>query len=307
VAGLTGPGWRRNIFDFYTLEGALALHAALAPWQGGDLVVHLTEMPIKCPVAPLEFCFLLDWWLARQGLREKTNLVYVTPMSGAFTRHNCSVALGHLLTDKHIHMHTDFALKQVDAERNRLQSYDGREVGYDLLVTIPTNMGDAVIERSGLGDDLRFVPVNKHTLQAKVKENIFVIGDASDAPVSKAGSVAHFQAEVLTKNIRRYIAGQDLLPEYDGHANCFIESGYGKAILIDFNYEVEPVAGRFPLPILGPLPLLKESRLNHWGKLALKWIYWHVLLRGWPLPLISARMQTAGKKLHPLAKSVSRE
>jgi len=158
-------------------------------------------------------------------------------------------------------------------------------------------MGDDVIARSGLGDDLNFIPTHKHTLQSKKKENIFVIGDATDVPASKAGSVAHFQAETLTKNIVNFINGKELVKEFDGHANCFIESGFGKAFLIDFNYDVEPVEGTFPLPIVGPFSLLKESRINHMGKLAFKYIYWYMLLRGLPMPGISAQMTKVGKKI----------
>jgi len=175
-------------------------------------------------------------------------------------------------------------------------------VDYDLLVTVPVNMGDPVIERSGLGDELNYVPTHPHTLQSKAHENIFVIGDATDLPSSKAGSVAHFQSEILTENIVHYLRGKEVLPHFDGHANCFIETGYGKAILIDFNYDYEPVAGRFPLPVVGPFALLRESRINHWGKLAFRWIYWDMLLRGIPLPLVSARMSLSGKQLPAPAK-----
>jgi len=299
--GLLGDGWRRNIFDFYTPEGALGLHQALQQWRGGELVVHITEMPIKCPVAPLEFSFLADWWLTRRGVRAPTHITYVTPLAGAFTRQNCSTVLGYLLDRKKITMIPDFNLERVDPDARKLVSYEGREVPYDLLVTVPTNMGDPVIARSGLGDELNFVPTDRHTLQSLARPNIFVVGDATDVPMSKAGSVAHFQAEILTENLLRYIHGRELTPGYDGHANCFIETGYQRAVLIDFNYEVEPVRGKFPLPVLGPLSLLQESRLNHWGKLAFKWIYWNLLLKARPLPGIGARMSRAGKDLGSLA------
>jgi sulfide:quinone oxidoreductase len=302
IQGMKSERWHKDIFDFYTVEGASALHPALEAWQGGELVVHLSEMPIKCPVAPLEFCFLIDWWLTKQGKREKTKLTYVTPLSGAFTKANCSTVLGYMLNNKKINMITDFAIERVDSEAKKIVSYDEKEVAYDLLVTVPTNMGDPMIERSGLGDELNFVPTDKHTLQAKASDNIFVIGDATDVPASKAGSVAHFEADVLTKNILRYIQNQELLPEFDGHANCFIESGFGKAILIDFNYEYEPVRGKFPIPIIGPLKLLQETRLNHFGKMAFRWVYWNVLLRGLPMPMITTQMQKAGKRLDTLKK-----
>jgi sulfide:quinone oxidoreductase len=297
VEALAGKGWRESVFDFYTYEGACALREKLKTWQGGRMVVHIAEMPIKCPVAPLEFAFLADAFLTRQGVRSQTTLQYVTPLSSAFTKPNCSLVLGHLLGEKDISLVPDFAIARNDPDARRLISYDGRTVDYDLLVTVPTNKGQDMIGRSGLGDELNFVPTDILTLQAKGHENIFVIGDATDLPSSKAGSVAHFQSEVLTGNILRFIQGQPLRPDFDGHANCFIESGFGKAFLIDFNYDLEPVQGTFPLPFLGPFSLLKESRINHLGKLAFKWIYWNLLLRGRSLPGISTRMTMTGKRI----------
>jgi len=295
--GLKDEGWRKDVFDFYTIEGAVALRDKLKTWEGGKFVVHLTEMPIKCPVAPLEFAMLADSFFHKKGMRDKVEMTYITPLSGAFTKQNCSNVLGYLLEEKKINLVPDFDVELVNEQENFIQSYDDKKVNYDLLVTIPTNMGDDVIERSELGDDLNFVPTHKHTLQSKKKENIFVIGDATDLPSSKAGSVAHFQAEVLTKNIIKFINGKELVQEFDGHANCFIESGFGKAFLIDFNYDIEPVEGTFPLPIVGPFSLLKESRINHMGKLVFKYIYWNMLLKGLPMPGITTQMSKIGKKI----------
>ena len=294
--------WHRDIFDFYTIEGAKKLREKLANWEGGKMVVHLAEMPIKCPVAPLEFTFLSDWFLKKKGLRDQVDLTYVTPLSGAFTKQICSDVLGHLLVEKNINLVTDFSIERVDSQRKQMVSYDEKKVDYDLLVTVPTNMGDPLIERSGMGDDLNFIPTDKHTLQSKQHENIFVLGDAADVPTSKAGSVAHFQAEVLTGNIMNFMKGKAFQHSSDGHANCFIESGDGKAFLIDFNYDIEPVQGRFPFPILGPFSLLKETRINHLGKLAFRWMYWNLLLRGRPMPGITTHMTKAGKKLSSLNK-----
>lgn len=297
VDGLLDSGWGENAFDFYTIEGAQALAERLKDWKGGKLVVHIAEMPIKCPVAPLEFTFLADWYFTKKGLRDDVEISYVTPLSGAFTRPRASAVLNHLLEEKNVRLVPDFNIMTVDGAAKKLISYDEKKVDYDLLVSIPTNMGAGVIERSGLGDELNFVPTQKHTLQSQAYENIFVLGDATDLPSSKAGSVAHFQAEILTENILLFIKNRPLKEEFDGHANCFIESGFGKGFLIDFNYDIEPVEGKFPLPVIGPMALLKESRMNHLGKLAFKWIYWNVLLRGLPIPLITAKMSTVGKKI----------
>jgi sulfide:quinone oxidoreductase len=293
--GLRNGAWHKNIFDFYTLEGAVGLANFLKYWEGGRMVMNVVEMPIKCPVAPLEFVFLADWWFTEQGIRDKVDLTFVTPLPGAFTKPKASKFLGNFLERKNIHLVPEFAIERVDSAANKIISYDEREVEYDLLVTVPTNMGDEVIGRSGLGDDLNFVPTDPQTLRAKNFENIFVLGDATNLPSSKAGSVAHFQAEVLFENILRAIDKRPLLPHFDGHANCFIESGFGKGILIDFNYDVEPLPGKFPLPGVGPFSLLEETKMNHWGKMMFRWVYWNLLLKGAELP-IEAQMNMAGKR-----------
>lgn len=295
IEGMNGKEWYRSVFDFYTYEGAINLRNKLRDWEGGKLVVHITEMPIKCPVAPLEFSFLADSFFKHKKMRDKVDITYVTPMSGAFTKPKATEALEHLLVDKNIHSVGDFAIESVDNETKVIRDYGGKEIPFDLLVTVPTNKGDAIIERSGLGDELNYVPTHKATLQSKAHKNIFVIGDASNIPASKAGSVAHFEAEILTENILHFIHREPLKESFDGHANCFIETGDGKALLIDFNYTHEPVEGSFPFPGLGPLRLLKESRMNHMGKLAFRWVYWNMLLKGTHIPFVSAQMQEAGK------------
>jgi sulfide:quinone oxidoreductase len=284
--GMLGPKWRVNVHDFYTLDGARALRDRLDKFQGGRVVVHVNEMPIKCPVAPLEFTFLADTFFCERGIRDKVTLTYVTPLSGAFTKPKASKKLGHLLADKGIEVVTDFVAEQVDQENDKLVCFDGREVPYDLLVTTPTNMGDQAVRCSGLGDDLDFIPTHKHTLQSLKHPDVFVIGDATNVPASKAGSVAHFESETLADNVMLHIEGKPLKEEFDGHSNCFIESGNGKALLIDFNYEYEPHEGGFPFSF-GPMKLLEESRLNHLGKLAFRHVYWNVLLKAWPMPGIS--------------------
>jgi sulfide:quinone oxidoreductase len=292
--GLLDGGWRKNVFDFYTPDGANALSHFLKFWKGGRMVVNVVEMPIKCPVAPLEFIFLADWFFHERGMRDKVEIIYATPLPGAFTKPRASAVLGNMLEDKGIHLEPEFNIMEVDNGQQVIRSYDEREIGYDLLVSIPTNMGAEVIARSGMGDELNFVPVNKHTLQSTSWENVWVIGDAGNAPTSKAGSVAHFMLDVLVENILHHMEGLEPLPVFDGHANCFIESGFEKGILIDFNYDVEPLPGKYPLPGLGPFSLLKESPVNHWGKMMFRWIYWNALLKGEELPFES-QMSMAGK------------
>ena len=293
--GLKDEEWGKSKCDFYTPSGSERLGRILQNWQGGKLVVSITEMPIKCPVAPLEFLFLADSHFTARGMRDKVDLQLVTPLSGAFTKPKASQVLGDFLERKKISVIPDFGLARVDSKEKKLVAWDETEVGYDLLVSIPTNMGNACIERSGLGDELNFVPTNKETLQANGLPNVFVLGDATNLPSSKAGAVAHFQAEILIENFLAVVEGREMRARFDGHANCFIESGFGKGLLIDFNYGTEPLPGVFPLPGIGPFTLLKESSINHYGKLMFRWVYWNVLLRGMELPIGSA-MSMAGKR-----------
>ena len=297
--GLTGPGWNERVFTFYDPEGADGLRQALEHFDGGRLVVNLVDMPIKCPVAPLEFAFLADWHLRERGIRNRSELVYATPLDGAFTKPVASEHLADLLAEKEIELVTEFNAGEVDGIGGKLSAYDGRELDFDLLVTIPLHGGAAYLERTPqLADALGFVPTDKATLQTTVKPNVFALGDATDLPTSKAGSVTHFEAEVLSENIARYLAGQELEHGFDGHANCFIETGFHKALLIDFNYDTEPLPGHFPTAF--GLPLLRESRLNHLGKLAFQWVYWNALLPGREIPGIGPAMPTAGKKPAPV-------
>jgi sulfide:quinone oxidoreductase len=292
--GMFGEQWRKSIFDFYTLEGATALAKALQEFEGGRFVVHITDMPIKCPVAPLEFAFLAEAYFRSRGMRDRVELVYATPLPGAFTKPIASQQLGSMLDERKIAVEADFMVERIDPQAKMLVSYDEREIGFDLLVTVPLNMGADFIARSGLGDELNYVPVDKHTLLAKGYDNIFVLGDANNIPTSKAGSVAHFAAEVLVDNFLAHVGGRPMTLSFDGHANCFVESGDNKALLIDFNYDTEPLPGTYPLPGIGPMRLLRETRLNHWGKLAFRWMYWHLLMPGRPIPL-PAHMSMAGK------------
>jgi sulfide:quinone oxidoreductase len=294
--GMLGPEWRTSIFDFYTLEGAEALADALQTFDRGRLVVHITEMPIKCPVAPLEFTFLAEAWLRKRGIRDRVEVVFVTPLDGAFTQPVASAHLGGMLDERKIHVETDFMVERIGHEPKVLVSYDEREVPFDLLVTVPLNMGADFVGRSGLGDELNYVPVDKHTLLSTTYDNIFAVGDASDIPASKAGSVAHFAVEVFVDNFLEHIQGRPMTASFDGHANCFVEAGDDRALLIDFNYDTQPLAGKYPLPYVGPMSLLKETRINHLGKLAFRHIYWNVLLPGRPVPL-PAHMSMTGKRM----------
>ncbi len=293
--GMQGDEWRKSVHEFYTYEGAVALAQALEKFDGGRLVINIVEMPIKCPVAPLEFAFLADSYFKDRGIRNKVEMTYVTPLPGAFTKPIAAEAFGNTLEEKGIAVEPDYMLMEVDNEKKALVSYDEREVPFDLLVTIPLNMGADFVARSGLGNEINLVPVDKFTQVSKQYDNIFALGDANDIPASKAGSVAHFEIDIFVENFLLYIAGKEMTHKFDGHANCFIETGGGKAMLIDFNYDYEPLPGKYPVAGIGPMSLLKQTRLNHMGKLAFKWVYWNILIPGRPMP-VPALMSTAGKR-----------
>ena len=288
-------GWRKNIFDFYTFDGSMALREYLKDFQGGKVVLNVKEMPIKCPVAPLEFMFLADYYFTQRGIRDRVELIFTTPLTGAFTKPVSSKMLGDVLEKKNIHVEAEFDIMEVDAANNLIRGYDGREIAYDLLVSVPTNMGSDVIKRSGMGNELYFVPTDKETLRSEKYENVWVIGDATNIPASKAGSVVHYAAETLIENIMSALEGKPLTAKFDGHSTCHIVSGFQKSLLIDFSYDVEPLPGMYPVPVIGPFPLLKESWFNYIGKLSFKWIYWNIMLRGIPFPL-PPEYSSAGKK-----------
>ncbi|WKZ82664.1 MAG: FAD/NAD(P)-binding oxidoreductase [Acidimicrobiia bacterium] len=292
--GLEGDAWGVTVHDFYTLQGSLALAEALRRFDGGRLVVNMVELPIKCPVAPLEFAFLADWHFRERGMRDRVEIVFATPLSGAFTKPIASDLLGGMLAEKKILVEPDFYAGGV--EDGTLVSYDDRTIPFDLLVTVPVNMGSSFVGASGLGDELDHVPVDKHTFLATGYENVWAIGDAADLPTSKAGSVAHFAVDVFAENFPRHVAGLPMEERFDGHANCFVESGDGRAMLIDFNYDTEPLPGKYPIPGIGPFSLLKETHVNHWGKLAFKWMYWNGLIKGRPMP-VPTEMMMAGKHI----------
>ncbi len=293
--GMFDGEWHKSIHEFYTLDGAVALANKLADWDGGRMVVHIVDMPIKCPVAPLEFTLLADSFFVGRGMRDRVEIVFATPLEGAFTKPVASKHLGAILEERKVAIEGDFAVERVDPGNKTIVSFDEREVPFDLLVTIPLNMGADYVGRSGLGDDLNYVPVDRQTFLSKAYDNIFAIGDASDIPTSKAGSVAHFSVELFEDNFVNHVHGRQMTRMFDGHANCFIESGHGKGLLIDFNYDTEPLPGKYPLPGLGPFSLLRETEANHWGKMTFRWVYWNLLLPGKQMPF-EPLMSMAGKE-----------
>jgi len=148
--GLKEELWYKNIFDFYTIEGAVALREFFKSWEGGRLVVNIAELPFKCPVAPLEFVFLADAYFHEIGIRDKVEITYVTPLPGAFTKPQATKMLGELLNQKNIKVIPEFYIEKVDNENKKIISYDEQEIPFDVLTIVPVNMGSDIIGKVGL-------------------------------------------------------------------------------------------------------------------------------------------------------------
>lgn len=287
-------GWHKDIHDFYTIEGAVELHKKLRYFNSGKLVLNIAEMPFKCPVAPIEFIFMADWFFTVQGVRDKVEIELVSPLGDLFTKPMAAKTFGSFADQKNVGFTGNFDLAGVNAKEKYIESYKGDQVNYDLLVSIPPNFGAQFIGDSGMGDPMCYVDTDHYTLRAKNYDNIYVIGDATNVPASKAGAVAHYESDTVVENLVREIDGQEPKPTFDGHATCFICSGYERALLIDFNYDVEPLPGKFPFPGFGPFNLLGESSFNYYGKMMFKWVYWNMMLKGLELPL-EPQFNMAGK------------
>lgn len=300
--GLTGPGWMEKVLTFYDLEGAAALSAALARFDRGRLVVGVVDMPIKCPVAPLEFCLLADWYFRERGVRDQIEIMFLDPLPSLFAAPIADEKVEELFLEKEVKTETGFHIAEVDGADGRVTSQDGHQISFDLAVIVPSFRGSPYIGRSpGLGSKRDFLAVDEHTLQSKNVPNVFAIGDTADLPTSKTGSVAHFEGEIVVHNIRQFLA--ELTPDasYDGHGTGFIETGFHKAMLLDSNYKTQPLTGHFPTKV--GLPLLTDSHLNHIAKVEFQWFYWHFLLPGRDIPGLGSAMPQAGKVPAPKAEA----
>jgi sulfide:quinone oxidoreductase len=288
------PDPASNVQTFFTLESAVALHKKMKYIKKGRIIFNIAEMPHKCPVVPMEFIFMLDWFLAVNGVRDNCEIEFVTPNTGIFTKPIATKVLSVAAEEKQVMVTPNFHLTNVNQEEGYMESATGDRVDFDLLVSTMPNLGAEFVDESGLGDGMGYVLTDNHTLKAEKWDNIYVVGDATNVPTSKAGSVAHYEAEIVVDNILLEIDGQEPKPAFDGHSTCFIVSGYDKAYLFDFNYKTEPLPGKFPFPGLGPFDLVGESNINYWGKMMFKWVYWNLLLPGHELPL-EPQMNMAGK------------
>ena len=270
LSGLSEANGNSGWHHFYSAEAALHLRHALQHFEGGRIVITVGGIPYRCPPAPLEFTFLLDEWLAKHDLRSKTEIQYLFPLPRVFPIESVAEAVTPLLEERHIGYTVFFNAETVDTEKQIISSLEGEEIPYDLLVLVPPHRGARVIEDSGLGDEQGWIPTDRHTLEVKGHQGVYALGDATDLPVSKSGSAAHFEAKIVAARILAAIRGEEPKPDeatYDGEVMCFLETGYNKATQLVFNYEHPP---RPPRP----------SRYYHMEKQLFNRAYWHIVPQG---------------------------
>ncbi len=257
-----------DVHDFYTMNGAIRLFEALEAFEGGTIVIGVAGIPYKCPPAPVEFVFLLDDYLRARGLREKSQIKLLSPLNRAFTIEATSKLVQPILAERGIELTGFFNVETVNPAARTVTSLEGETVEYDLLVLVPPHRGAKLIEDSGLGDERGWVPVDRNTLKHTRFDHIWAIGDATNIPISKSGSVAHYEASVAAEAIVAEVNGENPPAHvYDGKVMCFLETGHGQATTIRFDYDHPPVS---------PTP----SRLWHWAKLLFNKTYWHTVPQG---------------------------
>jgi len=256
---------------FYTAEAALRLRKALDEFDGGRIVVGIAGMPYKCPPAPLEVTFLLEAELRQRGLRDKSEVHFCSPIARAFTIESVSEMATPVLEEKGIELHTFFNVESIDPERRVVQSLEGEELGYELLILVPPHRGAKFLIDSGFAAAPGgWLPTDHHTLQVGGRPNVYALGDATDLPLSKAGSTAHFEAPVVAERVAAAVAGREPAAKhatYNGRVMCFFEIGDGKGTLLRFDYDNPP---RPPKP----------NRIWHLGKVMFNKSYWHTVPRG---------------------------
>lgn len=265
------PGLTEGAHHFYTHEGASRLFGALQEFAGGKIVVGVGGLPYKCPVAPLEFTFLLEDFLKNRGLREKTEITYTFPIGRCFTIETVAEVAQRFLDERGIKVETFFNLDAIKPVERLAISMEGTELPYDLCVMIPPHRGAKFLQGHALADARGWVKTDRTTLRVAGHEHIWAMGDTTDLPISKAGSTAHFQAPVIAEQIAAAVEQRE--PDtkkaaYEGHVMCFLEVGHSKATILDFDYS-------------GPPQPKTPNALMHYLKMAFSKAYFHIVPSGW--------------------------
>lgn len=282
-----------GIYSFYTLRWAKQLRPALQSMEKGKLVVHISEFPIRCPIAPIEFALHADYFFFKKRRRDDIDIRFVTPQSQVFEQPVAAQTMANIMRMRDILVEPDFVVRHIDAKEKRMYSYDGKVMDYDLLVTVPPTRGQRFITKSGLGDEMGFIHPNIETFQHKIYPDIFAFGDAADLPTSKAGSAAVYQSRIFVPNFLDYVQGRPMARRYDGHTTCIMDTGFHKATVVDMNYKIPALTGKLFIPKIGPLSLLKQTRLNHLVKKLMFPVY--SALMAAPPGLTISKLQMVGK------------
>lgn len=261
------PGLAEGSFEFYSLGGAERLREQLRRFDGGQIKVGIAGIPYKCPPAPVEFVFMLEDLLRDRGIRDRSGVTLLSPLNRAFTIESASKVIQPIMESRGINLSTFFNVESVDPSAGTVTSLEGEETGYDLLVLVPPHRGQSVIEDSGLGDAGGWIPTDRHTLQVAGRDRMFAIGDATDLPISKSGSTAHFEAPVVASRIASLVRGTAPRLNYGGRVMCFLETGNGRATALRFDYEHPPAP---------PQP----NRMWHAAKWMFNRLYWEVVPKG---------------------------
>ena len=253
------PGLAEASEQFYTEESAVKMFKRLQQFQGGKIVVAM-GVPHKCPMAPLEITFMLYDYFKDRGLSDKVKLHYTYPIGRVHSLENVAKWAAPEMDRLGITYETLFNVKSVDAAKKVIKSEEGSETSYDMLISIPAHRGMEVIEKNGLGQR-GWIPTHRHRLNMEGRDNVFIIGDTTNLPISKAGSTAHFEAEVVGENIAAMVKLGVPVRDYDGKVFCFIEAGNDRATYAMFDYQNPPQ----------PKP---PTKAVHWFKLAYNKLYW---------------------------------
>ncbi len=267
LAPETLPGFEEGAHHFYSAEAALRLHAALRDFQGGRIVVGVADIPYKCPPAPLEFTFLLEDSLRQRGLREKSEIVYLSPINRVFTIESVSKFVTPLLEERGVRYELFFNTESIDPVNKRISSLEGTELDYDLLILVPPHRGLPIVTQAGLGDQQGWILTDRETLRSTVDPSIYAIGDATDVPVSKSGSAAHFEAKTVADGVIAHVLGRENGGRYDGRVMCFLETGYGQASQLVFDFKNPPKPPR-------------PNAFYHYEKTLFNSAYWYLVPRG---------------------------
>lgn len=261
------PGLSEGAFEFYSLPGAERLSQELHRFKGGKIKIGVAGIPYKCPPAPVEFAFMVDGFLRERGLRNASEITLLSPLNRAFTIESASELIQPIMDRRGIELSTFFNVESVDPSAGVVESLEGEKHEYDLLVLVPPHAGAQVVTDSGLGDAGGWLPTDRHTLAVQGYERIFALGDATNLPISKSGSTAHFEAPVIASRIASLVAGTAPTENYGGRVMCFLETGDGKATSLRFDYEHPPVP---------PQP----NRAWHMAKWLFNRMYWETVPQG---------------------------